>query len=137
MTAQLGVWNLFFYVTPGSAQATYVAANGNLVSSASGNPTLITNGAAITGSANGIALPVTCRVMITLSISAATTFSIHDGTTAFLMRINGVAGANTVVNGVHTFEDLWSPAMFTGTGRGFRFGANCTVNFFQAAYQVI
>jgi len=127
---------LFFYVTPGSAQATYVAANGNVVSSATGNPTVITQAGDATGGTNKIAVPVTARWFITLSISAATTFSIFVNGVATLMPINGVAGASTVVNGVHTFEILMSPASF-GAGVGFRFGANCTINMFQVAYKTV
>lgn len=133
MTAQHPVLNLFFYVTPGSAQANYVAANGDLVSSATGNPTLITQAGDATGGTNKIAVPTTCRVKIAFAISAATTFAI---------RVNGVdtlanGGVATVIAARYLFEDIWTPAMFTGTGISFRFGANCTVYSFQAVWQAV
>jgi hypothetical protein len=137
MTANLPVLNLFFYVTPGSAQATYSAAAGNVVSSASGNPTVITQAGDATGGTNKIAVPVTSRWLITLSISAATTFSIFANGVSTLMPINGVAGASTVINGVHTFEILMSPASYGTAGLGFRFGADCTINYFMAAWQAV
>lgn len=129
--AQHAVLNLFFYVTPGSAQATYVAPN-DVASSATGNPTTITQGNAISGSTNGIAIPVSARVKVALAISAATTF---------IIRQNGVdtlanGGTPTVVAARYVYEDVWTPAMF-GAGITFRFGANCTIYSFQAFWQAV
>lgn len=126
------VLNLFFFVTPGSAQATYTAGN-NLQSSATGNPALITQAGDADGTTNKIAVPTTCRVKVAFAISAATTF---------IIRVNGVDtlannGTPTVVAARYVFEDIWTPAMFTGTGISFRFSANCTVYSFQAVWQAV
>lgn len=59
---------------------------------------------------------------IQVSISAATTFSINNGTTSLLM--NG--GANLAADTLYTFTFIAHPAFpFT-----FRFGGNCTVRYF-------